>query len=405
MPEPRDLTPEELMALFPTTHAERDQSEPGAAHVQDAQSAAEPLLAPPVAAAPADSAPVEPAPAPEPAGVPTATVIAASVPTVLVGAPTASPPPAPSATVETAPAEFAPATITPAAQPRPGVRLTTGAALAGGASSLLNFADDGLPKASTEAEVILPANAALTRMFVPDARLMTLWLEIDSVEADVTSAKGVSSGVASAMLDCLMRARNLLMNNRAQYEEAARNVAEVKFHLTRLRSATFLHKPTFISLYLLVFFGVVVAGAVFGQSLPWDRFQVFNTRLDMLWYTMLVGGIGGFTGAAYSLVAHGARDRDFDPQYALWYYENPWLGLVLGFFVFIAIYILMNMGTLIMNGQVTNGSLISQLITLFFAWLVGFKHNIAFDLADMAMKKLLPADDATETAVADIKPK
>ena len=403
MPEPRDLTPEELVALYPSTHAERDQSQPGTTDAGAAQPAAEHPTVAAVGALPGDAAAAQPAPTSEPAGLPAGVVVAVAVP---AEAPAPLPPPAPSVTVETPPAAFAPATVTPAAQPQPGVRLTGRASQRGGPGSLLQLADDGIPAPAVQVEVSLPASPALTQMFVPDARLMTLWLEIDSVEGEVTAIRGVSAGVASDMLDCLMRARNLLMNERAQYEEAARNVAEVKYHLNRLRSATFIHKPTFISLYLLAFFALVVAGAVFGQSLPWERFQVFSTKLDMLWYTMLVGGIGGFTGSVYSLVAHAARDRDYDPEYALWYYENPWLGLVLGFFVFIAVYILMNMGTLIMTGQVTSGSLISQLITLFFAWMVGFKHNIAFDLADIAMKKLLPPDDtSTAPVAADIKPK
>jgi hypothetical protein len=281
------------------------------------------------------------------------------------------------------------------------VRLGVIAAQGGGAEMTLNLASDGLQTATFDPGASLPANTNLTRMFVPDGRLMTLWLEIDAVEAEVTATKGMSQNVASEMLDRLMRARNLLMNDRAQFEEAARQVAEVKFHLTNFRSATFVQKPLFISLYLLAFFALVLAGVFLGRNLTWDQLQIFGTKLDMLWYTMLVGGIGGFTGAVYSLVQHVARDRDYDPQFALWYYQNPWMGLVLGIFVYIAVYILMNMGTLVMTGQVTSGSLLSVLITLFFAWLVGFKHNIAFDLADMAMKKLLPTDQPPAPTDAD----
>jgi hypothetical protein len=270
----------------------------------------------------------------------------------------------------------------------------------------LNLANDGLQTATFDPGDSLPANITLTRMFVPDSRLMTLWLDIDAVEADVTRAKGISPQPAREMLDRLMRARNLIMNDRAQYEEAARQVADVKFHLTNLRSATFFQKPFFISLYLLVFFVAVVAAAILGRNLAWDQFQMVNSRLDLLYYTIIMGGIGGFTGAVYSLVTHVARDRDYEPQFALWYYQNPWMGLVLGIFVYIATFILMNLGTLAVDGQTAKGSPISVLITLFFAWLVGFKHNIAFDLADIAMKKLLPADNTVaDTDSTNAKPK
>ena len=112
-------------------------------------------------------------------------------------------------------------------------------------------------------------------------------------------------------------------------------------------------------------------------------------------------GVGGFTGAAYSLVSHVARDRDYDPQFALWYYLNPWMGLVLGIFVYIAVFILMNVGSLMVNGQTTGGSPVFVLTTFFFAWAAGFKHNIAFDLADTLLKKLIPAPDDEASATSD----
>jgi hypothetical protein len=285
------------------------------------------------------------------------------------------------------------------------VRLTGTATQGSGAEITLNLANDGLQTVTFDPGTSLPANASLTQMFVPDARLMTLWLEIDSVEAIVTSTKEMSQNVASAMLDRLMRARNLLMNDRAQYEEAARQVSEVKYHLTNLHSAGFLQRPFFISFYLLAFFGLAWLGFYVGLYHTWGQLGLFNTRLDMVWYTMLMGGIGGFTGAAYSLVQHVARDRDYDPQFALWYYQNPWMGLVLGIFVYIAVYIVMNLGSLVVNQQATSGSLISSFITLFFAWMVGFKHNIAFDLADMALKKLVPGNTASaDSGSANTKP-
>ncbi len=282
--------------------------------------------------------------------------------------------------------------------------VSTAAPVAGAAFSLSLTKDDLQPPPFTPA-VSLPANAQLTGMFVPDARLMTLWLEIDAVEADVTATKGMSQNLTGELLDRLMQARNLLMNERAQYEEAARQVAEVKHHLANFRGANFAQHPLVISLYLLIFLALVVGGVALGQSLAWDRLLIVNTKLDMLWYTMLMGGIGGFTGAVYSLVQHVARDRDYDPQFALWYYQNPWMGLVLGIFVYIAVYILMNLGSLVVTQQTTNGSLISSFITLFFGWIVGFKHNVAFDLADMALKKLVPGDsDSNDSGSGNAKP-
>ena len=441
MPEPRDLTPEDLMALFPSTHAERETVPADTAvDAPAAPSAAEPQLAAIVAAdvvtitaldtAPAPAAPVSAtllvaAPSTEVVPVAAAAVPAVMTPVEVAPAAVAAASGAlPAAEVvllpprETAPAAapLAPGAPPPAAPARPpapvspvepqrGMRLMAAAAPAAGAAISLNLAKDDLQTGIFTPSASLPASAKLTAMFVPDARLMTLWLEIDSVEADVTATKAMSQNLTGELLDRLMQARNLLMNKRSQYEEAARQVAEVKHHLANFRSTNFLHQPPFISLYLLAFLALVVAGVALGQSLAWDRLLIFNTKLDMLWYTMLMGGIGGFTGAVYSLVQHVARDRDYDPQFALWYYQNPWMGLVLGIFVYIAVYIVMNMGSLVVTQQTTNGSLISSFIMLFFGWIAGFKHNIAFDLADMALKKLLPSDtDSDNSGSGSAKP-
>lgn len=253
----------------------------------------------------------------------------------------------------------------------------------------------------------LAANPKLIKILVPDARLMALWLEIDALEAEVTATRHMSQKVAAEMLDRLMKARNLLMNDRAQFEEAARQVAEVKYHLTSFRSSTIFQTPLFISAYLVAFLIMVIASVPFSRTIAWDQLQIVNLKLDMLWYTMLLGGIGGFTGATYSLVAHVARDRDYDPQFALWYYQSPVMGLVLGVFVYIAVYILMNVGSvLIISGQATGGSPVFVLVTFFFAWLAGFKHNIAFDLADTVLKKLIPAqgDDTAGALDRTVKP-
>lgn len=273
-------------------------------------------------------------------------------------------------------------------------------AVGGGQEISLNLANVGFQTETYQPGAALPANADLARMFVPDGQMMTLWLEIAAVEADVTATKGVTQKVASEMLDRLMQARNLLMNDRSQFEEAARQVAEVKVHLARFRESSFAQSPAFLSVYLIAFLVLVLLGVALGHTIAWDQIQILSLKLDLLWYTMLVGGLGGFTGAAYSLISHVARDRDYDPQFALWYYQNPWMGLVLGIFVYIAVYILMNVGSLLTSAQATAGSQLSTFVILFFAWLAGFKHNIAFDLADMALKKLLPPDNTSDAADA-----
>jgi hypothetical protein len=394
-PAPRDLSPEEAITLIPGSESEREASVAAA----DGSSAitALPAASAPMSPAAASALAVEAQPA-SPAAPPLPGSRDATSSRGAGASPEhAEPPPAAS------PGTIAlrSATASAGKQPPPGMRTLSADASGASAAVLFDLRRDDIARPAYSPGEVLTANPELVKIFVPDVRLTTLWLDIDTVEKDVTATKGMREALADEMLDRLMKARNLLMNDRAHYEEAARQVAQVKYHLASLRSSSFLQSPVFISWYLLVFLALVVAGVPFSRTIAWDQLQIVNLKLDMLWYTMLVGGVGGFTGAAYSLVSHEARDRDYDPQFALWYYLNPWMGLVLGIFVYIAVFILMNIGSLMVNGQTTSGSPVLVLTTFFFAWAAGFKHNIAFDLADTVLKKLIPAPDDDASATPD----
>jgi hypothetical protein len=380
MPAPRGLSPEEVMALFPSSHSERE--------ILDTPAVSSPSAAAllPAMSAPLSQAAVSPT-VPEPQDAP---------PIAQPVSPAGSPTPdqdKPAAVASLMPAKRGPVSPTAGGQPPRGMRALGAEAPSNPAAISIDLRQDDIVPPTYNPGDVLAANPELAKMLVPDGRLMTLWLEIDAVEADVATIHGMSQEVAGEMLDRLMKARNLLMNDRAQFEESARQVAQVKYRLAHFRSSTVFQTPLLISLYLLAFLVLVIAGVPFSRTIAWDQLQIMNLKLDMLWFTMLVGGIGGFTGAAYSLVTHVARDQDYDPQFALWYYQNPWMGLVLGIFVYIAVYILMNIGSLMMNETTTSGSSVFVLVTFFFAWLAGFKHNIAFDLADTVLKKLIPAQD------------
>lgn len=360
------------------------------------------------AALPTDEAPAFTAMMEEPTA-PEAQLALAAVDVVSIAeaAPVAeTPTPASVLAAETAPvAEAGPAaTLGESA----GVRVTA----AGGAAVTLSQDIGPSTEKYVPMATALTADEALVGLFVPDDRMMVLWLEIDDLEKRIAAQPGVSEKVAGEFFDRLKTARNLLMHNRDQYEEANREVAQVRYRLAQIGRSGPSQNARVILVYLLVILvvlvlnfvssGSIVASVQNGLASFAGVRDYFN---ELMWFTILWGGTGGLTGAMYSLWRHVAAERDYDPQFALWYYTNPIMGVVLGAFV----YILVNMVVLLAQGlpgaistqtapQSTTAATteISPYLMYFFAWVVGFQQNFVFRLVDQVLKQVMPSDKDKE---------
>jgi hypothetical protein len=279
----------------------------------------------------------------------------------------------------TAPGMAIPATTVGGGQALPGMRAFAGAQI--------QVSDNvGISLDTFKPGVALKGKAELVNMLVPDGRLVTLWMEIDSVEAQVANTLHLSYKGGTDLLDRLAAARNFLMNDRDNFEEAERQVAEVKFRLAALKRSRLLEQSEVILLYLLVFMIVVVVGLLATGNLG-AVITGKGTPAENLVWTILLGGMGGITGALYGLWTHVARDRDYDPQFALWYYSNPLMGLLLGGLA----YILMQVGILAVSGgePITP----SPYTTWVLAFAVGFQQNLAFSLLNTILNRIIPAEE------------
>lgn len=235
------------------------------------------------------------------------------------------------------------------------------------------------------------ADAALVQFFVDDATLKNLWQVIDAWEAEVTKLQVGGSQLKSEALERLRVARNLLMSNRAHYEDARREVAEVKILVTRLQQTAFLAQPLVIVMYVLVLTVVVCSGLLL--SLRIDIGNVFvqlsgftPTATDWL-RAILFGMLGGLTVAFFNLMRHVT---DYDPQYARWYYLSPILGLLFG----PVVVLLFQLGLPVMiatTAAVSPSDLtLNPWMMYLLAWLVGFQHNLLLRFLNAALKNVLP---------------
>lgn len=242
------------------------------------------------------------------------------------------------------------------------------------------------------------------KYLVTNARLIQLWGNIDNLESELTSSKIGNIKLVQELLDRLQAARNYLMADRLYYEEAERQVAEVKYRMTSALRVRTSRGPKVLFVYLM--FCLVLLGLGFLAGADIEKLvagKYAGAELLPLWFTLMWGGIGGVTGALYALWVHVARDQDYDPQFNLWYITNPIMGVVLGAFV----YLIMRGGIIsLFGGQSPSGpGDSSTLVYYLLAWLVGFQQNLAFSLANLVMTKLIPrkTTESTDTGAQALK--
>ncbi|HRE25084.1 MAG TPA: hypothetical protein PK954_00490, partial [Anaerolineales bacterium] len=201
------------------------------------------------------------------------------------------------------------------------------------------------PIAPAAASPGLPANARLARLLAPDQDLQRLWNEVNSLERALVERQRISLAVARELLTLLQSARNRLLNARDHYEEAARDVAEVRFRLLRWDQVKLWEQPRFLWWYLVLHVPFLIVAAIAPIALP-DLFAEVAARVMrfeglqmmdpvVLWMTIVSGGFGGIVGAAYNLFKHTSQVKDYDPDYAYWYLLYAPVGMLLAVAVFL----------------------------------------------------------------------
>lgn len=385
---PRDLSPEDLAALFPSQPTEEADPLAGVKPVdltalptpgdltQVAPAAAEPAPEDLLALSPEDLAALQPS---------------SHADRELAGArvaPAAGDMPEGTQVLPVIPA-------TPVAKPLLTMTVAGGAALPGvrAFGGGIQIPEDMGPAPTDYTPgAALAGNQDITAMLVPDARLVEAWAEIDALEAQVAASRNLSLKLAREFLDRLRVARNQLLNDRMNFEEARREMAEVKYRQTAFQQSSVIQFPRAILFYLLACIGVLVTAAglliSLGSRLVVQGLPGFD--LTVLGLTTVFGATGGVSFALYSLWKHAASNCDYDPQYAMWYYMNPLLGAVLSVFV----YIMFLAGLLTLNaGQPLANAGLANFVLYFLAWVVGIRPTIAFALANALLKKLIPESE------------
>jgi len=103
--------------------------------------------------------------------------------------------------------------------------------------------------------------------------------------------------------------------------------------------------------------------------------------LEVIARSMFYGGLGGLLGALIGLRTHGRIEEDVDRSWAIWYVATPFMGLVLGAFLF-----LVTRAGLLLLIPSSGGQIAAAWILYVVSFLLGFQQNIAYDLIERILR-------------------
>ena len=225
----------------------------------------------------------------------------------------------------------------------------------------------------------LPADPKLVRHFIKDERINRLWNRADNIQ-DTLTENIHTVEIGRQLLDQVKYARNYLLAGRDYYEEAERHVNEVEFilkqNLQARKWSLSYGVPLFI--YELVW-GIALILLFLALQTP--VFAGFNTDIRGMLATMICGGLGGVTGAWFSLIKHTSQDQDFDKQHTMWYLNSPLMSATIGAFV----YWIMRGGLIAITVDSKTAVEAPYLIYI-LAWLAGYQHNVFTNIVKRVIK-------------------
>jgi hypothetical protein len=247
----------------------------------------------------------------------------------------------------------------------------------------------GLAVATYQRGKSRPADPKLLKLFVTDDHLISLWSEIGRVELEVVELSKASPRMVRELIDRLSVARNLLLSDRDQYEDVLRELNIVKNIILRVRHSNRAQQPFTIQIFLYAVVAVVALLFIQGPSIAellGNRVDVLGIPTQVLWNSLLWGGIGGLSAAFYALLKHV---EDYDPQHARWYYLSPVIGLVFG--PLVALLADVGLPALVqLVGTAPSEMEVRPAVMYLLAWAVGFQQQLVIYLLKAVVGRIVP---------------
>lgn len=195
--------------------------------------------------------------------------------------------------------------------------------------------------------------------------------------------------------DQIAIARDQSLKTREEFDESERILGEVEGRIqleqqvkkwsASLKSWVLTYELLFAILFLL---GLVLLPNIASDLIPrWLPNLPFGAIPDIktMMISMLWGGLGGTISALIGLWAHRALAQDIDRQWAVWFFANPFMGIVLGALLFLLL-----RAILLVLFPSTSGRFSLSWILYILAAIAGFEQNVFYDLIERGMKIFEP---------------
>jgi hypothetical protein len=265
-------------------------------------------------------------------------------------------------------------------------------------SSLLNEQASLERSRSAEADLI-PASAEKSgperdSLLVSELRWKRLYAKADLLRERIDKEID-NPHLRKLLLDQIAIACDRGLRTREEFDESERilNEVEGRIHLEKQVQKFSASLKIWVLAYELLFAVLFIVGLfllpnVVMDSIPRWFPEISSAALpDMntMFTAMLWGGLGGIVSALIGLWTHRALNQEIDRQWAIWFFANPFMGIVLGALVFLLL-----RAILLGLFPSTSGRFQFSWVLYLLAWIAGFEQNVFYDLIERGMKMLEP---------------
>lgn len=243
-------------------------------------------------------------------------------------------------------------------------------------------------------------DGVLLGRFVTDARLEKLWNDIEQLQEEVIEKVQGDRELTDTYQRELLQASALLIENRANYDDAKAIFYRVRADLAReekIRVDIRKYKPAiliFLTLALILWGVLMGLEPLFGEFLA----SIGMGPVSVMYHPTLFGMLGAIVYAYFTFHKHAIQQRDFDPVHLSWYLMNPIIGIVMGLLMTLVFGagIVSTIGVgLVDQGQ---GQMMGQYPFLLWVlcFLAGYNQNVVLRLMTRAFS-LMRGSDAEAT--------
>ncbi|MBN1679338.1 MAG: hypothetical protein JW966_03550 [Anaerolineae bacterium] len=180
-------------------------------------------------------------------------------------------------------------------------------------------------------------DAEMLKALVDDERLQALWRQIDDLHEELVQTVKGDRGSTDVFQQELLQASSLLLESRANYDDARAIVYRIRADINRLRKVEadiMRYRPLMLNYYIGWGIALVVLGLL-KELFAGVAESVGVDVVSALYYPMLFGIAGALISGYITLDRHTNQLRDFDPIHTSWYLFNPLLGGMMGLLMFL----------------------------------------------------------------------